>query len=639
MRLSPGAFLAWIAEQGMTICDLPTPLAELVLSCALPAQLRLRLLIAGGDQLHHTPPEDAPFMLINTYGPTENTVMSTWAVIPPGKLEEGRFPVIGRPVPNTQVYVLSQAGEPQPIGVPGELALGGESLALGYLNRADLTAASFIPDRFSGRAGARLYRTGDIGRYLSDGTLEFLGRTDQQVKIRGFRVELGEIEALLGEYPGVHEAVVVVNETLPGEKRLVAYILPRGEVTLRSEDLQHFLKERVPDYMVPGAFSPARRAAADLHGKVDRQALATRQLITLPASEHPSAPRDALELQLAHLWEKLLGTSPIGVTDNFFQLGGHSLTGVRLMSQIRRQFGLDLPVSTLFREGTIASLATLLRRREAEISFTPLVPIQPQGSRPPLFCVHPSGGEVLCYLQLAHQLGSDQPVYGLRAAGPEQQEIGSSLVEMASAYREALCVLQPQGPYLLSGWSMGGVIAFEIARQLEAQGQHVAFLGLIDSYPPPTQVEEDEGSLMRQFLSDLADSSEIVFSSAEAEKLAERELPADLEQAWPDLLRRAQQARLLPADVDIGYLKRLFLIFKKNLEVLGRYRPGPYGGEVRLFQASASSEEEREGAYGWPEFAARVTAQEVPGTHYSMLRDPQVETLARLVHACLDSHE
>ena len=629
VRLSPTALVPWLVKHGITICYLPTALVDMVVTRAWPAESRLRLMLTGGDQLHHTPTEESPFTLVNMYGPTENTIVATWAVIPPGQ-EEERLPVVGKAIANTQIYVLNQAGEPQPIGVPGELFLGGLSLAQVYLERPDLTAASFMPDPFSGRAGARLYRTGDIARYLPDGNLEFLGRRDHQVKIRGFRIELGEIESLLMEYPGVHEAIVVVNESLAGEKRLVAYVVPREGVTLTREKLQRFLKERLPDYMVPTALALLEELPQTSHGKVDRKALASRRLITRSTAEKYIAPRDAIELQLVHLWEKLLGASPIGVTENFFQLGGHSLAGVRLMSQIQRLFGLELPLSTLFQEATIASLATVLRQQEAQITFTPLVAIQPDGSRPPLFCVHPSGGEVLCYTNLARHLGSDQPVYGLRAPDPQRQESGLSLSEMASLYREAICALQPGGSYFLAGWSMGGVIAFEMAQQLEAQGQHVAFLGLFDSYLPPAPTDDNEHTLLRKFVGDLAGLSEMTFTSTETE------MPADIDEALHYLLLEVQQAHLLPVDVDVSYIKRLFSTFKRNIDALCRYRPEPYAGEISLFQASAfSGGDQVELTHGWHNFAARTTPQAVPGNHYTMLRDPQVEVLAREVSSCL----
>ncbi|HET8841669.1 MAG TPA: amino acid adenylation domain-containing protein, partial [Ktedonobacteraceae bacterium] len=449
-RLSPTALLPWLVKQQISVCFLTTALAEIIINRQWPAHTALRLLMTGGEQLHHAPPEALPFTLVNGYGPTENTVISTWTPVPPGK---GRsMPPIGRAVPNVQLYVLNRAGEPQPIGVPGELYLGGQNLSQGYLHRPDLTAESFVPDPFSSLPGARLYKTGDIVQYLPNGELEFLGRVDHQVKIRGFRIEIGEIESVLLSHVDVREAIVVVNESIPDEKRLAAYVIFRDGAPSSKNDVLRLLREQLPDYMVPASLSILEAFPLTSNGKVDRRALATRRLIRASTPEKYIAPRDTIELQLVHLWEKLLGVSPVSVTDNFFSLGGHSLAGVRLMSQIQRTFGMKLPLSTLFTEATITALANVLRQQEAHEAPTPLVEIQSTGSNTPLFCVHPAGGEVLCYLKLAHYLGSDQPVYGLKAAGLSHL----SLEEIATSYREAVRAVQPQGPYLLSGWSMGG---------------------------------------------------------------------------------------------------------------------------------------------------------------------------------------
>ncbi len=632
VRLSPTALVPWLVKRGITISFLPTSLVEMVVNRPWPAQTALRFLLTGGDQLHRAPAKDLPFTLINMYGPTENTVVTTWAPIAAEQEElpvsgEKRLPVIGRAIANAQLYVLNRAGEPQPLGVPGELYIGGQSLSQGYLHRPDLTATCFVPDPFGPQPGARLYRTGDIVRYLADGNLEFLGRRDHQVKIRGFRIELGEIETALMSYAGVREAVVVVSESLPGEKRLAAYVVPQEKVSLSKEGLQRSLKERLPDYMVPVSIAFIEELPLTPHGKIDRQALALRRPITTTTQEKHIAARDAIELQLVHLWERLLGVSPIGVTDNFFQLGGHSLTGVRLMSQIQRLFGVDLPLSTLFEGATIASLAAVLRQQEAAITQTPLVEIQPEGSNPPFFCVHPSGGEVLCYMNLARHLGADQPVCGLRALDPDAH---TSLEEMARAYIEALRTVQQHGPYFLGGWSMGGVIAFEMARQLEERGEHIAFLGLFDSHLPPHQID-DEHTLLTKFVSDLAGMSDVAFSFGEDEPSA-----ADSEAQLQHFLLDAQRANILPPGVDASYIKRQFLIFKQNLKALCAYQPRPYGGHITLYQASAFTDGKPvEITYGWHQFAKQVHNHAVPGNHYTMMRDPQVEILARQVRASI----
>ncbi len=397
---------------------------------------------------------------------------------------------------------------------------------------------------------------------------------------------------------------------------------------------QHFLRERVPDYMVPATFAPLAELPQTSHGQVDRQALVARHLITRSASEKYVAPRDALELQLAQLWEKLLGTSPIGVTDNFFQLGGHSLAGVRLMSQIQRLFYVDLPLSTLFKGATIASLAAILRQHDGQVTPHSLVELQAKGSRPPLFCVHAVGGEVLCYMHLARHLGAEQPVYGLQPFEIHAcQKTTPSIEEMATHYIEALRAVQPEGPYQLCGWSMGGVIAFEMAQQLEVQGQRVMFLGLIDSYLPSIHPDQSEHELLLQFLNNLIEGADTFIATKYSEI---RGIP--LESQLEYLLSEIQHANILLHGIDTAYLTRLFSTFKKNWEAISRYQVRPYTNKVTLFQASASSRSEKiEISHGWCQFISQIHAiHTLPGNHYTILHEPHVEVLAQQILYCLD---
>lgn len=633
-RLSPTLLVPWLVKQEITICFMPTALVDLALHMNWPASAHLRLLLTGGDQLHRTPPEHASFKLINEYGPTENTVVASWAHIP-AVPQKNRLPVIGRPITNTRLYVLNSAGSVQPIGVPGELFIGGKGVAQGYLGRPDLTAERFVPDPFSTEPGATLYQTGDIVRFLPDGMLEFLGRRDNQVKIRGYRIELGEIEALMLAYPGVRDAVVVVNESLSGEKRLVAYVVAKEGVALAKEKIRAALKEQLPDYMLPASFSLLDELPVTANGKVDRQALAQRRPITQSAVEKHIAPRNAIELQLVQLWERLLGVSPISVVDNFFQLGGHSLAGVRLMSQIQHLFGVDLPLSTLFEGATIAHLGSVLRQHEENGAPRSLVEIQAGGTKPPLFCLHAAGGEVLSYMGLARHLGADQPLYGLQPFEIHAlKEAGPSLVEMAAHYIKAIREIQPEAPYHLCGWSMGGVIAFEMARQLEEQGDEVAFLGLIDSYLPLIVENLDERILLTQFINDLVGGTDTTLAQGYAEM---PEVSPELQLEY--LLQEVQRANILPRDVDLAYIKSLFSTFKKNRMAFSQYPIRSYGGRASLFQASMFSQGEQiEITHGWHRFVAHIeTTHTLPGDHYSILRDPHVELLARRIQSSLQA--
>jgi acyl-coenzyme A synthetase/AMP-(fatty) acid ligase len=363
-RTSPRQLLDWLVAEAITISFLPTPLAEAIVEEQLPTDLAVRALLTGGDQLH--PVHQAlPFSLFNHYGPTEYTVVTTWTPVVTGT-EADAPPPIGRPIANTQVYLLDPHLRPVPVGVPGELYIGGPGLARGYLNRPELTAERFIPHPFSEAAGARLYRTGDLARYMPDGRLEFLGRTDHQVKVRGFRIELGEIEALLRHHPAVQENVVLAREDVPGDTRLVAYVVPRSGQTPSIGELRSFLRGKLPEYMLPAAVRLLETLPLTPNGKVDRR--------TLPPPDHSRseltgacvAPRTRVEAVLAGIWAKVLRLERVGIHENFFELGGHSLLATQVMHRVHEVFQVAPPLHSLFEEPTIARLASVIEQSQAE---------------------------------------------------------------------------------------------------------------------------------------------------------------------------------------------------------------------------------------------------------------------------------
>jgi thioesterase domain-containing protein/aryl carrier-like protein len=375
-----------------------------------------------------------------------------------------------------------------PVGVPGELHIGGAGVARGYLNRPDLTAEKFIADPFRPEPGARLYRTGDLARYLPDGNIEFLGRLDHQVKIRGFRIELGEIEAVLQQHPAVHEAVVVRHEDMPGDPRLVAYVEPPPDAPLPSADaLRQYLRQHLPAYMVPAALVPLAALPLSPSGKVDRTAL------PLPAQSRAAqgalvAPRTPVEDLLATIWADVLQVERVGLYDNFFELGGHSLLAVRVVQRMEQVWGKKLALATLFAGPTIAQLAqALLEARDDESGVrTPVVPLRTGGSRRPFFFLHGHylGTASYCF-PLARALGPDQPFYALDPYRLDDLAAPPTLEEMAATHLEALRAIQPAGPYLLGGFCNGGLAAYEMARQLHAAGQTVDLLVLMDPMPLP----------------------------------------------------------------------------------------------------------------------------------------------------------
>ncbi|WP_437613917.1 amino acid adenylation domain-containing protein [Sorangium sp. So ce834] len=563
---------------------------------------------------------------LNGYGPTEATVLATSAEY----TADVARPTIGRPLPNTQVYVLDGRGQPAPVGIPGELHIGGVGLARGYLNRDDLTAARFVRAAFPEAGGARLYRTGDLVRWLPNGEIDFLGRLDEQVKIRGFRIELGEIEAVLASHPDVAEAAVVTREHAPGDVRLAGFFIPRGG-RADANALRRYLAARLPDYMVPPALVPVERWPQTPSGKIDRRALAASAPAALAALAEGAhvPPRTRIELELCALFEELLGAPGVGVTDDFFSLGGHSLLAVRLMTEIRGRFGRDLPLTSLFRAPTVEGLAALLRdgggapRGRASV----VVPLHTRGARPPLFFVHPVGGNVLCYADLAAALGDDRPFYGIQSYGLETppRPLGS-VGEMAEAYCEELRRVQPEGPYLLGGWSMGGVVAFEMARVLERGGRRVAAVVLLDAYLPPFDEPGDELPPIAQFAADLAGISGASAAAALAE-LGDGAPHA----AW--LLDRAQELGALPRGTTLAELEALLDVFQRNAALLARYAPGGVSARVELFRAEASPR--RDPRPAWSRWAPGLRGHVAAGDHYTLLRKPHVGALAERLRAAL----
>jgi len=643
-----GEFHKKAAEFGLTVLNLPTGYwQELVREWAAepetPPGVQYRLFVVGGDTMS---PEALRLWqqtrfrsvrLLNAYGPTEATITATTFEIAPQlaeSLSRHRVP-IGRPLPNRELYILDKHLNPVPIGVPGELHIGGRNLARGYLNQPGLTGEKFIPDLFGNRAGARLYKTGDLARLLPDGNIEYIGRTDHQVKIRGFRIELEEIETALAEHPSVRQTIVSAQHDIHGEKRLVAYVVGDRQDGLTEIDLRSFLRERLPEYMAPAVFILLDALPTMPNGKVDRGALPRPDQTRSEMARAFVAPRDDLELLLTSLWEEVLNIRPIGVTDNFFELGGHSLLAVRLFALIEKRLGKKLPLSALFRGATVERLASVVRDNSLSQapSASSLVPIQPDGSKRPLFLIHPAGGHVFPFVTLAHYLGSDQPCYGLQARGLEEgQEPHVRIEDMAACYIEAIRSVQSEGPYLLGGWSMGGEIAFEMAQQLHAQGQSVALLALLDARIPSRDEKFADQDLEATLLADVVRYFGLSSDSSESLGLLSKE------ELLSRLLEQGKRAGLLPADIDASQAKRLLDLCKSDFRASRNYVLHRYPGRVTLFKAGEDiSGTIADPTLGWSDWAdGGVDVQVVPGNHANMVYKPNVQILAAKLTACLD---
>jgi amino acid adenylation domain-containing protein len=646
--LDLSSFLRLVEEERLTVLDLPTAYWHLWLahlSHSTPVPSSLRLVIVGGEKVAVERFSDwyrwtgGRIGWANTYGPTETTITATIYEPACSNGEEGPTSIpIGRPLPNVRVRVLDRLLQPVPIGVPGELYIGGAGLARGYLNRPDLTGDRFFPDPLSETPGAYLYRTGDLACFLPEGDLEFLGRIDQQVKIRGFRVEPAEIEAILSQHPAVQDAAVLVRTVADDNASLLAYVVPCPGHSIQRDVLRQYLQEKLPEYMRPTGYILLDALPLTANGKVDRKALLTSHARRQGQPERSVAlPHTETEQVLATIWAGLLNLAQIGVHDNFFELGGHSFLTIRMLDSIHRHFQRTLLLPTLFKYPTIAQLAGVLdQSANGTLSpcWSPLVEIQ-AGCKRPLFFVHPISGSILCYTELARALGPDQPFYGLQARGLDgEQEPCTSIEEMAQRYLEALQRVQPDGPYLLGGWSLGGLIAFEIAQRLRTQGQGVALLALVDSrgyFSRPCLSDEDDTALMVSFAQELEGyfAQSLSVSRANIQHL----------QAKEQLLYVHEQASskgLVSRETDPSLLQRLFHLFKANMQALSRYIPRTYPGRITLFLTAEPGVDLLDATGDWVSIASEgVERYVIPGNHFTLVREPHVQCLSDQLKACI----
>lgn len=634
----------------------PSHLAALLEACPSPDLLPQHVLALGGEGSPwdwignsvqpHVPARGKVFI---HYGPTETTVGMLTNLVRSGAVQRGALVPLGRPLPNTTAYALDSAMQLMPVGVPGEIYIGGSGVARGYLNRPELTAERFVPDPFSREPGARLYRTGDLARWLPEGEIEFLGRTDYQVKIRGFRIELGEVESALRQHDEVERAVALARGNGGTEKQLVAYVTlkqsARGNGNnngLRSAEhtlplrLRDFLNERLPDYMVPAAIVVIDEMPLGPQGKVDLRALPSVSAVTVQHKGAGIKPRTIAQAKLVEIWEEILHVSPIGITDDFFKLGGHSLLAVRMMTMIRNRFQQTIPLQKLFRNPTIAHLAALLASSQEQSSSSILVPIQPKGSGQPFFCVHPVGGNVLCYVELARALGQERPFYALQSPSSTAQLTG--IEEMAALYVTEIRRVQSEGPYLLGGWSMGGLVAFEMARQLEAQGENTNLVVLFDTYPPrqsrkPIE-DHDNLPLLARFAADMGRLMGI-----DVDDLRERFLNMDQQEMQALLLQVMRNAGVLATETAEKELDEMFSIFARNSSAVDRYCLYSLKQSVLLFHAATA---ERSGtlAADWARWIdGHFESCPVATDHYGMLTKPHVLAIAERLRHGFARHE
>jgi amino acid adenylation domain-containing protein len=629
--LSPKNLAKLIRSEGITILFLTTALFNEVASESPTAFRALRYLLFGGQSadpkwvkviLDHGPPQN----LLNVYGPTECTTFTTSYRVERVD-DSARTIPIGRPISGTRVYILDSHLRPVPAGVAGELYIGGDGLAREYLNRPELTAESFISAPFSEAMPGRIYKTGDFARYLPDGNIEFIGRIDRQVKIRGFRIELQEIEAVLSQHAGVGKSVVIAKQKDKSDQRLYAYIVPDDGQWPGTETLRRYLRDKLPEYMLPAAFVILDSLPLSPNGKVDHTRLPEPAEIGADDAIETTGPRTWIEAALAGIWTELLGLKVVSVHANFFDLGGHSLLAVQLIARIEKRFGKTVPVSILFRSPTIAQLADILSTQDDAEAWPSLIAIQPNGRRTPFFWILGESSNV----SLPALLGPDQPIYGFDHQGVDgRPAVHTEVDTMAEHYLNGLRALRPHGPYLLGGYSFGAVLAYEIAQRLRSVGEEVPLLFMLD---PPGKTRQ---TVLKPPL-----RPDLRRHARELERLGAREaleylLPRVKDQIYGrtgpivETLRKVRWKFYLAAGLVVPAVLRGPYILDVYMQALRRYRPQPYSAPATLLRSKGGP---YESPFDWPKLVSGdLDIYEVSGGHMDLRKAPYVKQWA--AHLC-----
>jgi amino acid adenylation domain-containing protein len=669
---------SWLVDERITIFH-STPTVYRYLMHHLHGHLLddIRLVVLGGEKVVPGDIElykqnfSSDCLFINGFGLTESTMALQFVADKDVHITQPSVPV-GYSVEDTEVSVLDERGNELAPGEVGELVIRSPYVALGYWGRPELTAAAFQTDVGSG--DWRIYRPGDLGRRLPNGAIEFVGRKDLQTKIRGYRIEVAEVEHQLLANPAIAEAVVVARDVTEDERQLVAYFVPRKGSTPSSAELRRFLRNWLPEHMVPAAFVSLPAMPLTPNGKVDRGALPSPQRDPERAPYSLVSPRTPAEIRLAQIWEELLGVGPVSIRDDFFELGGHSLLAIRLLAQIEAAFGKRLPLSTLLHDTTIERLAEAVNR---QLSVWPsLVPVQVGvgASRPAIFCVHPLDGDAYVFASLARALGPDQPFYGFRAQGMDGvQEPLATIEAMAAHYIEEMRFVQVSGPYYLGGYSAGGTVAYEMACQLRTDGEEVAFLGIIDEPAPKSDYYEQQSgpaALTKQLIFKFF-FVQLLGIFVGARRAVVRWLKLRQETRYPligelsalssrrrrELFQSYEEIRKLSSpnaspDVEkiVDGLTWLLVrdasrlpdqqrrVITSFCQALVHYAPPMYSGRITLLRAELrGSEGGHHGDMGWAKLAAGgVDVRVVPGGHLFVIQEPYAGGLAQELRSCLD---
>ncbi len=645
--LTAGKVLPWLERHQITLLHtVPTIIQSWLLTVPPGVSLpKLRQIFFAGEPLTDTLIQNwrdtFPLAgeIVNLYGPTETTLAKCYYRVP-AQLRAGVQPV-GITLPATQALVVKPDRQLCGIGEAGEIAIRTPFRAKGYINATAADQLRFAPNPDRSTPDDLIYYTGDRGRYLPSGSLEILGRIDQQIKIAGVRIEPGEIAALLDRHPQIKTTVIIAREDIPGDKRLVAYYVATDAQPIPASDLRQFLSQELPGYMVPSAFIILAALPLTPNGKIDRRAL--------PAPTQESAPnqtflppRDEFEIQLTKIWERVLGVRSISITDNFFELGGHSLLAIRLFSEIEQVWGKHLPLAILFQAQTVEELAVFLRPKQATKvkPWKSLVRMKSgDPTKPPLFFIHAIWGNILFYRNFSPYLETDRPIYGLQAQGLDgNQKPLTSIVEMATNYINEIQSVQPQGPYLLLGFSFGGLIAFEIAQQLHNRGQEIQLLALVDPSSPNLRQSDSDVSKISQtsLLKKTATHLWTLLSLSVADKM---------EYVWERLCWNLTIGNInIIYKAYLRYVKgaenelRLIEIAQANYQAKIGYIPTPYPGKITLLKAEDSGiGSEYNAESEWKLLTnVGIDVESLPGSHAGIVQEPNVRVLCAKLNTLLN---
>ncbi|AKD55177.1 non-ribosomal peptide synthetase [Spirosoma radiotolerans] len=578
--------------------------------------------------------------LWNMYGPTETTIYSTGKQI----LASDEIITIGRPIQNTQVYILDEQRKPLPVGAIGEIYLAGDGVARGYLNRPELTKEKFVPDPFASSPNRMMYRTGDLGKFMPDGEIHCLGRIDHQVKIRGYRIELGEIEHALVSHSAIKDAVVMAREDRPGDQRLVAYVvtnraLVNGAFLEQIPAWRTMLRDVLPDYMIPADFVGLQQLPITPNGKIDRKALPRPEAVPV-AHETGGEPASAMEKLIYTIWTDVLGVEKISVDHDFFELGGHSMIAVQMMTRLEKETGRRLPLSTLLVYPTVRKLARLLQTEERPMTWKSLVPIKPEGSKTPIYIIHGIGLNLLNFSGLVSYMDAEQPIYGLQALGLDGvDEPLDNMEAIAAHYLTEVIDQNPTGPYAIAGYSFGGYVALEMARQLKAMGKEVKLVAMFD-----TNAQERDSSqtglprLVRKLYRQLPKLVWFTNSLIRHPVMALQYQQQHVKRNVNRFLQAAGFQKPAPVQTETQ-LDHLALIMEKHEIAFHSYTMKPYDGVIDLFKAKFRIYFVDDNKYlGWKKYALKgVRVHNVPGDHEKMLLPPNDMVFAQTLQRALDN--